>query len=183
MGEKCPIKILCRYVLSKKRNCIPICKQFVSYKNESSSQLTITCGVPQGSILGPLLFLLYINDFYRVTDQLITIQFADDTTLFKSHTSLPILLNIINEELPKVSNWINSNRLSLHVGDTKTNYIIFTALNKPINCDISVSINGATLKQVRHRIFVGITFDEHLSFRRHIATINNKLAKSVGIIN
>ena len=81
-------------------------KQFVSYKNESSGQLTITCGVPQGSILGPLLFLLYINDFYRVTNQLITIQFTDDTTLFKSHASLPRLLEIVKKELPKISNWI-----------------------------------------------------------------------------
>ena len=158
-------------------------KQFVSYKNVSSSQLSITCGVPQGSILGPLLFLLYINDFYRVTDQLITIQFADDTNLFKSHPSLETLTEIINSELGKVSKWIRSNRLSLHIADTKTNYIIFTAINKPINCEVSITVDNTTLTQVKHTKFVGVIFDEHLSFRPHIETINNKLAKSVGIIN
>ena len=156
-------------------------KQFVSYKNVSSSLKTIICGIPQGSILGPLLFLLYINDFYRISDIFTTIQFADDTNLFASDSSLPKLIELTNTEIPKFVDWIKANRLSLNL--LKTKYIVFTARNKPIECDIAIIMEKKSLERVTETKFVGIIFDEHLSFKPQILKINNKVSKAVGIIN
>ena len=76
-------------------------KQFVQYNNTSSSLQTIACGVPQGSILGPLFFLFYINDLPNVSNLTETIRFADDTFIFYSHSSIQQLDAVLNEELPK----------------------------------------------------------------------------------
>ena len=71
-------------------------KQIVKYKSEQSESLTITCGVPQGSVLGPLLFLIYMNDISRCSKKLSFILFADDTNLFYSHKNVDILYNTMN---------------------------------------------------------------------------------------
>ena len=96
--------------------------QYVNYNNTSSDMKLITCGVPQGSILGPLLFLLYINDIASVAN-LLSILFADDTTLFYSSKSLQERATVVNNELRKLIEWLNANRLSLNID--KTNLMIF----------------------------------------------------------
>src|SRR6218665_180172 len=87
------------------------------------SCMNITSGVPQGSILGPILFLLYLNDFANVLDTLKLIMSADDTNASLSHNSLETLFDIMNTELVKIVDWFNSNKLSLN--PYKTNYILF----------------------------------------------------------
>ena len=101
--------------------------QYVNYNNTSSDMKLITCGVPQGSILGSLLFLLYINDIASVSN-IFSILFADDTTLFYSSKSLQELATVINNELRKVIEWLNANRLSLNID--KTNFMIFRPKGK-----------------------------------------------------
>ena len=93
-------------------------KQYISYEGKSTKPLEITCGVPQGSILGPLLFLIYVNDLYLVSNAIDTIMFADDTNLFLSSSNMQIM----NTELIKISDWFKSNKLSL--SETKTVYTI-----------------------------------------------------------
>jgi hypothetical protein len=89
--------------------------QFVQLEDHKSDKLLIKCGVPQGSILGPLLFLIYINDIATVSDILNIIMFADDTNLFASDVSLPNLIDKTNMELSKISTWFKVNKLSLNI--------------------------------------------------------------------
>ena len=91
----------------------------------------ISCGVPQGSVLGPLLFLLYINDFNTSSNQLDFHLFADDSNLFYAHKSLLGLETTVNNELQEVFSWLCANILSLNVG--KSNYVIFHPPQKLLN--------------------------------------------------
>ena len=90
-------------------------KQIVKYDQIRSSEKTVTCGVPQGSILGPLLFLIYINDLNNSTTKLSTILFADDTNLFCSGKDIYELESIVNTELTRVQEWLTLNQLTLNI--------------------------------------------------------------------
>ena len=99
-------------------------KQFVTYNNERSELMNINCGVPQGSILGPLLFLIYINDLANVCKFTMPIFFADDSNLFQDGGSLNEIENILNEELNEIVKWLKVNELTLNVD--KTQCMLFT---------------------------------------------------------
>ena len=106
-------------------------KQYVFYNGESSELKDITCGVPQGSVLGPLLFLLYINDLPNISEKLKFFLFADDTNIYFESGDLMSMEKIINNELKHLSLWLNVNRLALNI--SKTNFVIFHVYNKPLN--------------------------------------------------
>ena len=93
-------------------------KQMVKYRSVTSNSSPITCGVPQGSVLGPLPFLLYVNDISESSKLLSFLLFADDTNLFYSHSDPNTLDQIVNQELCKVSKWLTEKRLSLNVQKT-----------------------------------------------------------------
>ena len=86
--------------------------QYVTYNGFISSKRTVVCGVPQGSILGPLLFLLYTNDIPNVSELIFFIMFADDTNMFMSGYNLDTLANDFTQELQKFHAWIQANKLS-----------------------------------------------------------------------
>jgi len=153
-------------------------KQYVHYNGVDSDYKPITCGVPQGSILGPLLFILYINDIVNYSDILKFILFADDTNVFHSHKQMSELVKSVNYELEKLSEWFRSNKLSLNV--QKTNYIIFT--NKKIPEDDQLTLDGRKLERVVSTKFLGVVIDERLNWAEHVNYISIKISKSLGVL-
>ena len=93
-------------------------KQFITYDHENTTIKNITCGVPQGYILRPLLFLLYVNDLYKTSD-LLNPMFADHTNLFYSHSNIDTLFKTVNKELNYINEWFKANKLSLNISKTK----------------------------------------------------------------
>ena len=103
-------------------------KQFVHYMGNDSHVETIKCGVPQGSVLGPLLFIIYTNDLPGCLNLTKSILFADDTTIYLSSNNISYLYTTMNGELLKLTDWFRANKLSLNI--SKTNYILFTYQNR-----------------------------------------------------
>jgi len=158
--------------------------QYVHFNGYSSSRLPITCGVPQGSILGPLLFLIYINDICHVAKKSHLILFADDTNIFVADHNLNNLICNINYELQLISEWFQVNKLSLNI--IKTNFVFFVSPRKCYdhnNLVNQILINGMPIKQVRSAKFLGVHLDEHLTWSDHVETIIGKISKTCGILN
>lgn len=117
-------------VLTWVQNYLEEREQFVYVNNLSSSRGKLLCGIPQGSILGPLLFLIYINDLRVVCKNVMPLMFADDTCLLLSHSNIDTLIREANEELQNISKWFKVNQLSLNI--QKTNFMIFSTKTKEI---------------------------------------------------
>ena len=124
--------------------------QFTNYNNTSSDVKQITCGVPQGSIMGPLLFLLYINNIASVSRVLFSVLFADDTTLFCRSKNLHELSTVINNELGNIIKWLKANRLSLNID--KTNFMIFRPKGRKEQ-NLTIHINGSSILEVDNAKF------------------------------
>ena len=155
-------------------------KQFVFFNGVSSNVLDISCGVPQGSVLGPLLFLLYINDLPNISNKLQFFLFADDTNLYYESDDLAELEKTMNKELKLLSLWLNVNRLALNIG--KTNFIIFRGYKKPLNHNVTLLMNKKAIEQKTHVKYLGVMIDEHLNWKEHISNVTKKISRSIGII-
>ena len=156
-------------------------KQLVIFNGISSSLQNISCGVPQGSILGPLLFLIYINDIAKTSRHFNFTLFADDTTAIASDPSLTNLIKMVNHELTNISHWFTMNKLSLNVD--KTNYIIFHDPHRKIKFNnISIHINNTEIKNVSSTKFLGVIVDQSLTWKEHIKHIGKKISKNIGIL-
>ena len=156
-------------------------KQFVSYNAVNSIDQLISCGVPQGSVLGPLLFIIYINDICNSSDIISFCLFADDTSLLYSHNNVDAAIQNLNLELQKISTWLLANKLCINV--LKSNYVIFCANQYKYTQSIPLVLNGISLNQVKVTKFLGIYIDEHLTWKYHINDVSSKLSKNVGIMN
>ena len=141
----------------------------------------ISCGVPQGSVLGPLLFLRYINDFNTSSNQLDFHLFADDSNLFYAHKSLLGLETTVNNELQEVFNWLCANILSLNV--EKSNYAIFHPPQKLLNYSINLKINNQTLMHKNSIKYLGIMIDSHLNWKSQVNYISTKIKRNIGFLS
>jgi hypothetical protein len=154
-------------------------KQCVKIQNSKSDYVSINVGVPQGSVLGPLLFLFYINDLPNVSQVLSTILFADDTTLSLTGEKYDDLIAVATAELDSVRNWMISNRLSLNV--EKTFIIVFTNKLHDVNQASNVCFDDKIIKFCESGKFLGVTIDRRMSFGEHIEYVCSKVSKSIGI--
>ena len=155
--------------------------QYVQIDSWKSPLLPIKCGVPQGSVLGPLLFLVDINVILLCSNYLSFIFFADDTNIFFQHKNISELTKIVNHELSFVATWFKANKLTLH--PDKTKFILFHPPRKKINLDgLSISIDKNSINRVEHTKFLGVIIHQNLSWQAHIKAISSKIAKSTGII-
>ena len=162
-------------------------EQFVSINGVESEKMEMVCGVPQGSVLGPLLFLIFINDLPNATNFL-TLLFADDTTFQISNIDSVFLFEKANIELEKASNWFNANKLTLNV--KKTKYMLFLDKNQTNSVNpFQIKIGDKIVDQVgtnckeKYFKFVGHVLDDTLSWVGHVEHISKKLASSNYAIN
>ena len=150
----------------------------VKINNCFSDSKISNLGVPQGSILGPLLFILYINDIFNIFTVAEPILFADDTTLCVSASSSDSLKIVCDAELEIFSAWAVSNRLSINT--SKTSFLLFTKKTTPL--DFYLSLGNDILEKSTCCKLLGVFIDDGLSFKNHISYICSKVSKQVGIL-
>ena len=155
-------------------------KQYVNVYNIESHLQTIKTGVPQGSILGPLLFLIYINDISNAFFEMI--KYADDSTIYKSikMSNFDTSLSNINNELDKIADWLKLNKLSLNV--KKSKHMVFHNIWKRVP-SFHLKIDGNSIDKITNFSFLGLTINENLTWKNHVNVISNKISRISGLLN
>ena len=158
-------------------------KQFIECDKTKTKTNIITCGVPQGSILGPLLFLIYVNDLNKSSNILNPIMFADDTNLFYSHNDIKTLFKTVNNELKNIHEWFKANKLSLNADKTKYVFFHKTRISDYLPLQLpTLYIDAYKIKRVYFTKFLGVMLDENLTWKKHIELIESKMSKNIGIL-
>ena len=168
-------------------------KQCVYYEGVFSDELSVCTGVPQGSILGPLLFIIYMNDIYEASDKFQLILYADDTNMvaplcsfspdmaLKNITTKQLSCNI-NKELNQIQDWLLVNKLTLNVDKTK--FMIFHNRQRKVEGLIpKLKINCKEIERVSTFNFLGLTIDENVNWHAHTLKIANRISRTLGIMN
>ena len=153
-------------------------EQFVSVGGKDSEKSVLKYGVPQGSILGPLLFIIYINDLPNLFKTAKFILYADDANIFLTGSNIKEIKEQVAQLGDELVKWVNCNGLALNL--RKTNYIIFS--RSKVDCDINLTINNVIIERKKEARFLGVILDENLTWGAHIAGIKQKMSRYVGII-
>ena len=145
--------------------------------------LPITCGIPQGSTLGPILFLLYVNDAQFIMKSIHLVLYADDMNLLHHHKNIKSLFLELESDLKHLHEWLLANRLSVNL--KKTKFLVFTSKQRARhlqNLPRTFSFSNNSINRSDTIKFLGIKIDEHLKWDNHIEDITRKIAKSVGVL-
>ena len=156
--------------------------QFTVINGVNSDVKPVNCGVPQGSVLGPLLFLLYVNDLEHCISSDIPRLFADDTGLFIHGLDILSTMATAQNVLLKLQNWFCANKLTLNV--PKCAYMIFRGRNKRLPLNIPpLTLNGLEIEQVESFKYIGVNFDQKLTWKNHVEYVCTKINKYFGIFS
>ena len=155
------------------------CKQRVVVDGHSSEWAHVTQGVPQGSILGPLLFLLYVNDLPAVVAECTMSLYADDVTIYYANKYEGRDSEVLNADLQQVATWIEVNRLRMNI--TKTQLMILGGRLK--SSGINVSLNGTAIPKSDSVNYLGVTIDQDLNWKLHVASIHRKAFAALASIH
>ena len=155
-------------------------QQFVSVSGMNSKQLAIKHGVPPGSVLGPLLFLIYINDLANVINACLTLLFADDTCLLSSDSCLERLENKVNSALSCLFSWLTASKISLNAN--KTEVVLFRGIHQPINYNMNLLLENHHLQLSTTVRYLGLRLDQHLSWTAYVDFLASKLRVANGIL-
>ena len=154
--------------------------QFTMINNTKSTTKEIKYGVPQGSVLGPLLFLIYINDMNKAITHSKIKHFADDTNILYSSKSLKDINKKINHDLSNLVQWLRANRISLNV--KKTDIVIFKPKQKIITKNLNFRISGQKILPTSSTKYLGLILDENLMFKTQLDILRKKLSRANGLL-
>ena len=155
-------------------------RQYVTINGFKSDVAIMKYGVPQGSVLGPLLFIIYINDLHYAIKFCSTRHFADDTNLLITNKNLKQLKKHLNLDLCKLNKWLKANKISLNA--SKTELLVFRHPNKNITYDLKIKLNGKKLMPSKFVKYLGLILDSHLNWRFHTDILASKLSRSIGML-
>ena len=155
--------------------------QYVIYDGVRSATLPIKCGVPQGSILGPLLFICSMNDIGNISDFLYTILYADDTSVLLNGNNYSNLIKLLNSELENLSIWLKSNKLTLNV--QKTYYVVFHRSRIKTDTHAVITMDNVCLQRTDSFKYLGVIINHKLNWTQHIDYVKNKISKGIDIMN
>jgi len=147
-------------------------KQRVVMNGVCAEWSDVKAGVPQGTILGLLLFITFVNDLPSSVNYPQVSLYADNTTVYFAHRDPSVVMNKLNEDLTAVAQWIENNGLKLNV--SKTNLLVLSP--RRVEASMSISINGESVRQQQHVKYLGVTVNKELNFKSHIANIRRCFA-------
>ena len=154
--------------------------QYTNVNNKESQQMIVNCGVPQGSILGPLLFLIYVNDINKIKLKGQITLFADDTAIFYEEENLDELITNIKDDLETLRLWLTKNLLTLNL--SKTVYIVFHKPTRYIEIPDKISINNIEINRLEQTEYLGLILDQNLKWKPHIDFIVGKISPLIGVL-
>ena len=155
-------------------------QQYVSINGYNSGLTKLNCGVPQGSVLGVLLFLLYVNDLNQAIKFCKVHHFADDTNLLYLRKSIKKLNKFVNIDLKNLINWLNANKISLNF--EKTEMVIFKSKRKKFNDAVKIKLSGKKIYPTASVKYLGVKIDQHFTWQHHINYLSVKLNRANALL-